>query len=336
MLNDRQKDILKLIVLQYVKTARPVGSKSICQKLKCSSATIRNDMARLEELGFLEKTHISSGRIPSESGYRYYVDNLMEPKKISGEDMLKLQTIFSNNELELSYDINKSLEIISDITNYTSVVLGKASHENLLEIVEIIPVGEKCIVAIVVTNKGHVESKQISLPTAIDNAELVKATELVNKMLVGTPINKVGEKLEYEIKPIIGSYIKNYEVLYNAFYEAFRDFAENKNVRFSGKANMLKQPEFTTVDDVKKIISKFESEEVVSKIEETDDEVKIYIGKDNELDDDLTVIKTKYDTGSEEGTIAIIGPKRMEYDRVITMLNYVKDNIEKKGDSDGK
>ena len=336
MLNDRQKDILKLIVLQYVKTARPVGSKSICQKLKCSSATIRNDMARLEELGFLEKTHISSGRIPSESGYRYYVDNLMEPKKISGEDMLKLQTIFSNNELELSDAINKSLEIISDITNYTSVVLGKASHENLLEKVEIIPVGEKCIVAIVVTNKGHVESKQISLPTAIDNAELVKATELVNKMLVGTPINKVGEKLEYEIKPIIGSYIKNYEVLYNAFYEAFRDFAENKNVRFSGKANMLKQPEFTTVDDVKKIISKFESEEVVSKIEETDDEVKIYIGKDNELDDDLTVIKTKYDTGSEEGTIAIIGPKRMEYNRVITMLNYVKDNIEKKGDSDGK
>ncbi len=336
MLNDRQKDILKLIVLQYVKTARPVGSKSICQKLKCSSATIRNDMARLEELGFLEKTHISSGRIPSESGYRYYVDNLMEPKKISGEDMLKLQTIFSNNELELSDAINKSLEIISDITNYTSVVLGKASHENLLEKVEIIPVGEKSIVAIVVTNKGHVESKQISLPTAIDNAELVKATELVNKMLVGTPINKVGEKLEYEIKPIIGSYIKNYEVLYNAFYEAFRDFAENKNVRFSGKANMLKQPEFTTVDDVKKIISKFESEEVVSKIEETDDEVKIYIGKDNELDDDLTVIKTKYDTGSEEGTIAIIGPKRMEYDRVITMLNYVKDNIEKKGDSDGK
>lgn len=336
MLNDRQKDILKLIVLQYVKTARPVGSKSICQKLKCSSATIRNDMARLEELGFLEKTHISSGRIPSESGYRYYVDNLMEPKKISGEDMLKLQTIFSNNELELSDAINKSLEIISDITNYTSVVLGKASHENLLEKVEIIPVGEKSIVAIVVTNKGHVESKQISLPTAIDNAELVKATELVNKMLVGTPINKVGEKLEYEIKPIIGSYIKNYEVLYNAFYEAFRDFAENKNVRFSGKANMLKQPEFTTVDDVKKIISKFESEEVVSKIEETDDEVKIYIGKDNELDNDLTVIKTKYDTGSEEGTIAIIGPKRMEYDRVITMLNYVKDNIEKKGDSDGK
>ena len=336
MLNDRQKDILKLIVLQYVKTARPVGSKSICQKLKCSSATIRNDMARLEELGFLEKTHISSGRIPSESGYRYYVDNLMEPKKISGEDMLKLQTIFSNNELELSDAINKSLEIISDITNYTSVVLGKASHENLLEKVEIIPVGEKSIVAIVVTNKGHVESKQISLPTAIDNAELVKATELVNKMLVGTPINKVGEKLEYEIKPIIGSYIKNYEVLYNAFYEAFRDFAENKNVRFSGKANMLKQPEFTTVDDVKKIISKFESEEVVSKIEETDDEVKIYIGKDNELDDDLTIIKTKYDTGSEEGTIAIIGPKRMEYDRVITMLNYVKDNIEKKGDSDGK
>lgn len=336
MLGERQKNILKIIVEQYIKTARPVGSKSICQKLKCSSATVRNDMAHLEELGYLEKTHISSGRIPSEDGYRYYVDNLMEPKKISGEDMLKLQTIFSNNELELSDAINKSLEIISDITNYTSVILGKTSHENLLEKVEIVPVNEKNVVAIVITNKGHVESKHLNLSSVVDKKELVKTTELINKMLIGTPINKVGEKLEYEIKPIIGSYIKNYEVLYNAFYEAFSDFADSKNVRFKGKTNILKQPEFNTVDDIKNIISKFESEEVVSKIEESDDEVKIYIGTDSELDESLTVIKTNYDTGDEEGTIAIIGPKRMEYDRVVTMLKYVKDNIEKKGENDGK
>lgn len=336
MLGSRQKDILKLIVEQYIKTARAVGSKSICQKLKCSSATVRNDMACLEELGYLEKTHISSGRIPSEDGYRYYVDNLMEAKKISGEDMLKLQTIFSNNELELSDAINKSLEIISDITNYTSVVLGKTSHENCLEKVEIVPINEKSIVALVVTDKGHVESKQLNLTESVDKSELIKTTELINKMLVGTPINNVGEKLEYEIKPIIGSYIKHYEVLYNAFYEAFTDFADAKNVRFKGKANILKQPEFDNLDNIKNVISKFESEDVVSKIEESDDEVKIYIGTDSEVDDNLTVIKTKYNTGSEEGTIAIIGPKRMEYDRVVTMLNYVKDNIEKKGESDGK
>ena len=102
MIGSRQKELLKEIVEEHIKTARPVGSKSLCKKFKCSSATIRNDMAILENLGYLEKTHISSGRIPSEEGYRYYVDNLLEPKKISGEDMLKLQTIFNNKELELS------------------------------------------------------------------------------------------------------------------------------------------------------------------------------------------------------------------------------------------
>ena len=111
MIGSRQKDLLKCIVEEYVKTARPVGSKSLCKKFKCSSATIRNDMMSLEEMGYLEKTHISSGRVPSEAGYRYYVDNLMEPKKISGEDMLKIQTIFSNKSLALLVMIPLNLVI---------------------------------------------------------------------------------------------------------------------------------------------------------------------------------------------------------------------------------
>ncbi len=330
MLSTRQNDILKVIVEEYIKKAQPVPSKSICNKLKCSSATVRNEMHALESDGFLEKTHISSGRVPSEDGYRYYVDHLMEAKKISGEDMLKLQTIFSNNELVLSDAINKSLEIISDITNYTSVVLGKNSSENLLEKVELIPVNNNNFVAIVVTNKGHVENKNIIIKENVDSKELMKTTEFINKMLIGTPINEIGEKLEYEIKPVIGSYIKNYEVVYNAFYEAFSDFADNKNVHFKGKTNILKQPEFNTVNDIKNIMSKFESEDVMSKIEECEDEVKIYIGNESEFDPNTTVIKAKYNTGTEEGTIAIIGPKRMEYNRVLAMLNYVKEEIEKK------
>ena len=156
MIGTRQKELLKTIVEEYVKTARPVGSKSLCKKFKCSSATIRNDMAVLEDLGYLEKTHISSGRIPSEVGYRYYVDNLMEPKKISGEDMLKLQTIFANKDLELNDAISKSLEIISDMTNYTSVILGKESSDAKLQKVEVVPISDRQLVAIVITDTGHV------------------------------------------------------------------------------------------------------------------------------------------------------------------------------------
>lgn len=331
MLGNRQKDILRYIIEEYIKTARPVGSKSLCKKLKCSSATIRNDMADLEDAGYLEKTHISSGRIPSELGYRYYVNNLMEPKKISGEDMLKLQTIFSNNELDINDAISKSLEIISDITNYTAVILGRESLENKLKKVEVIPVNNLELVAIVVTDKGHVENKKIIFEEDIDLNEIAKITELLNKMLVGTPIDDVPSKLEFEIKPIIRNYVKNYEVVYNAFYSAFSNFTSEQNVKFSGKTNILKQPEFNTVDDVKNIISKFESKDMVSKIEETKDEVKVYIGSESEFDDNVTIVKTKYKAGGKEGTLAVIGPKRMEYDRVVNMLEYIKENIEKKG-----
>ena len=156
MINSRQNDILKEIIEEYIKTARPVSSKSLCKKFKCSSATIRNDMATLENFGYLEKTHISSGRIPSEAGYRYYVDNLMEPKDISGSDMLKLQTIFSNKQLNINDAISKSLEIIADMTNYTSVVLGSSAKDNILKKVEVVPISESKLIAIVITDKGHV------------------------------------------------------------------------------------------------------------------------------------------------------------------------------------
>ena len=332
MIGTRQKDLLRAIVEEYVKTARPVGSKSLCKKFKCSSATIRNDMVILENLGYLEKTHISSGRIPSEEGYRYYVDNLMEPKKISGEDILKLQTIFNNKELELNDAISKSLEIISDITNYTSVILGKESSDNKLQKVEVVPINSKQLIAIVITDTGHVENKNVILEDNIPISEISKTTELLNKMLVGTPIDEVPSKLEFEIKPIIRNYIQNYEVVYNAFYSALSNFTSERDVKFSGKANILKQPEFSTVDDVKNIISKFESKDMVNKIEETNDEVKVYIGSENEIDDSVTVVKTKYKANGKEGTIAIIGPKRMEYERVINMLEYIKKHIEGKED----
>ena len=331
MIGTRQKELLKEIVEEYVKTARPVGSKSLCKKFKCSSATIRNDMAALENLGYLEKTHISSGRIPSEEGYRYYVDNLMEAKKISGEDMMRLQTIFNNKELELNDAISKSLEIISDITNYTSVVLGKASSDNKLAKVEVVPISQKQLIAIVITDSGHVENKTVMLEENISSEDVSKTTELLNKMLVGTPIDDVPSKLEFEIKPIIRNYVENYEVVYNAFYSALSNFTSERDVRFSGKTNILKQPEFNTVDDVKNIISKFESKDMVSKIEEANDEVKVYIGKDSEIDDNVTVVKTKYKAHGKEGTIAIIGPKRMEYERVINMLEYLKEHIEEPG-----
>ena len=329
MLNERQTKLLKIIVEDYIKTARPIGSKAICDELKCSSATVRNEMGDLEDLGLLEKMHTSSGRVPSEKGYRYYVDNIMEPKKLTGEEMLKLQIVFRNQQLALSDVITKSLQVISDITNYTTVVLGSTSHENLLKQIEVVPIDDASMIVIIVTDKGHVEHKNIKLQD-VSLDEVKKTVGLINNLITGTPIDEVSKKLEYEIKPIIGKYVKQHEQLYNAFYHVFNDFT-NQEVNVVGRHKILEQPEFSTnIEKIKNIYNKLEDKEVLRKIEEdTENNIKVYIGAESNIDDDVTVIKTRFKTPTEEGTIAIVGPKRMEYDQVVSMLEYMKENIER-------
>ena len=330
MVTDRQSKILKFIVEKYVKTVKPVSSSEICKSLNCSSATIRNEMVVLEDLGYLEKNHFASGRQPSEQGYKYYVNNLMKPKDITGEDMLKLQTIFHNKSLELTDVIEKSLELVAEITNYTSVVLGKSSNENKLKKVEVISLDDDKILTMLITDKGYVEYKNLYLPNT-DIDEVIKTVNLINKMVVGTPINEISERLEYDVKPIIGKYVKQHEVLYNAFYDAFANFTNKANdVHFAGKNNFLKQPEFNNIEKVKLMLSKFDDIDKIGEMSEENNGINVYIGKDSDLSDDVSIVKTKYSIDGEEGTIAIIGPKRMEYERVVNLLNYIKENIQEK------
>lgn len=329
MLTSRQERVLEIIIREYVKKVTPVGSKLICDELNCSSATVRNEMAALENAGYLEKTHISSGRVPSEEGYRYYVDNLMKPKEMTGEEMLKLQTIFNNNKLALNEVLTKSLEIISELTDYTSIVLGNSVSDNRLQKVEVLPIGDSKLIALIITDKGHVENKQMDVE-GVSLEEITKTVELINKLIVGTPINEIKEKLEYEIKPIINQYVKQHEVLYNAFYDVFNDFAMRSDPTFVGRTKILNQPEFNNVEKIKKVFNKLDDKNLLQSIEEDDKDINIYIGNESNLDEDVTIIKTKYKTDEDEGTIAIIGPKRMEYSKVVSLLEYIKENINKK------
>ena len=329
MLSERQKEILKLIVISYIKLAHPVSSNLICEKLKCSSATVRNEMMALEEYGYLEKTHTSSGRIPSEAGYRYYVDNLMELKELNGEDVYKLQTIFDNQQLELSDVINKSLQIVSDMTSYTTVILDEKSHENKLKEISIVPISNNEIVVLVVTDKGYVEHKDLRLDN-VSLDEIKNTVKLIDDLVVGTPIDEVSSKLEFEIKPIIGKYVKQHEMIYNAFYDVFRDMSAH-NVNIVGKNNIFKHKEFNDIGKVQDIFEKFDDNEKMLSIKESNNnnDISVYIGHESNLDDDVTVIKTNYKTDKDNGTIAIIGPKRMEYSRVVNLLDYIKKQIER-------
>lgn len=327
MLSTRKEELLKLIVEDYIKTARPIGSKSLCDTLNCSSATIRNEMAELEELGLLEKTHISSGRVPSEKGYRYYVDHIMKPKELTGEDMLKLQQIFKNQSLVLTDAITKSMEIISELTNYTAIVLGGTSKNNRVSKVEVVPLNEFKMLAIVITDQGHVEHRTMTLETQVSAEEMKQTVDIINRLIVGTPIDEVSSKLEFEVKPVIYKYVKQHDTLYQAFYNAFTTFTNSTNVKMTGTKQLLEEPEFNDVDKIRDILAKFEDKELIERIGEEDGGINVYIGSENDFDSDVTIIKTSYELGGEKGTIALVGPKRMEYDRVMALLQFIKDHI---------
>ena len=238
----------------------------------------------------------------------------MRPKELTGEDVLKLQTIFGNRDLVLSDAITQCVEIISDITNYTSIVLGKKSHANALQQVSIIPLKQDKIVALVCTDQGIVQNRQFTIPPTVKMEELVKTSEL-----------------EFDVKPIISKRIEQYESVYHIFMEAFQNFATNvqENIHLSGKYKLMEKPEYNDVEEIRKIASKFEDEDLIKKIEEKKGSkgINIYIGEENEFDPNVTVIKTTYHINGEEGTIAIIGPKRMEYDRVVGLLSYINENL---------
>lgn len=331
-MDDRKKKLLKEIVETYVKTIHPVGSKALCNKLKCSSATIRNEMVALENLGYIEKNHISSGRVPSQKGYKYYVENLMKPKDLNGEEMLKIQAIFNNTDLVVSDAISKSLEIISDITNYTGIMLGKNLGDSRLKQVNIISLDGTKIVALVCTDKGSVLNKQYILPSGTEIGEIIKVSEMINKMLVGTPINEVSERLEFEIKPVLARKISEYQAVYNIFYDAFNNFIEkNTSFHIEGRSKLLTQPEYDNASDIRRIASKLDDNSITEIVKNLDDnDINIYIGNESNMDDDVTIIRRDYKTNSEEGTIAIIGPKRMEYDKVVGLLDYVIKELEGK------
>ena len=311
MLTQRQEELLKLIVENYIKTATPVSSKALCKKMKCSSATVRNEMATLEQLNLIQKTHISSGRVPSDKGYRYYVDNIMVPKELNGEDMLKLKQIFSNNALVLS----------------DAIVLGHSSSDNKIAKVEVVPIDDNKMIAIVITDKGHVENRNVVIEGNVSKAEVKQTTDIISKLIVGVPLSEVSQVLEFEVKPIITRYVKEHDALYNAFYNAFSDFTSKPHIRMSGTNNLLMEPEFDDASKIRSLLNKFEDKELIKSIKADDDEIKVYIGSENAIDDDVSIIKTSFYKDGTEGTIALIGPKRMEYGRAEALLNYIKENI---------
>ncbi|MDC3413333.1 heat-inducible transcriptional repressor HrcA [Aquibacillus sp. 3ASR75-11] len=334
MLSERQLFVLQVIIDEFIQTAQPIGSRAISKKeeISYSSATIRNEMADLEDMGFIEKTHSSSGRVPSEKGYRFYVDHLVSPFRLSTEDLVTIQDTFEREMLEFERVVQKSATVLSDLTNYTSIILGPEVFETKLKQLQIIPLTPQTAVAILVTNTGHVEHRSFSVPVELDASDLEKMVNILNDRLHGVPLVELHDKLLTEITYLIRTYTKDFEASFQYLRAALFDEQPVK-LYFGGKTNILMQPEFKDVNKIRTLYSMIEEEEEMARLIRTNsDGLKVTIGQENKsvAMQDCSLITATYSLGDKQmGTIALLGPTRMEYSRVITLLNVLSGQLSK-------
>jgi heat-inducible transcriptional repressor len=332
MLTDRQLLILQVIVDDFIQFAQPVGSRSLAKKdeISFSSATIRNEMADLEELGFIEKTHTSSGRIPSEKGYRYYVDHLLSPQKLDQHEIYTIKSIFAERIYEMEKIVQKSAMILSELTNYTAIVLGPEGRENKLRKIQIVPLNKETAVAIIITDTGHVENKMFYLPDSINASEIEKLVNILNDRLAGVPLDQLHDKMLKEVAVLLRQHIQNYDSMLNLMADSLK-VSHNEKLFFGGKTNMLSQPEFHDIDKVRNLLKLIEQEDgfydIIRK-NPTGIHVKIGRENNNSVMDDCSFITASYSIGKEQiGSIAILGPTRMEYSRVISLMQFLSKDL---------
>ncbi|WP_375317782.1 heat-inducible transcriptional repressor HrcA [Spiroplasma endosymbiont of Virgichneumon dumeticola] len=333
MLSKRQSQILKIIVEQYIKTALPVGSKTLLENnnVNYSSATVRNECVELETLGLLEKTHSSSGRIPSTKGYRYYVDNLMN----SGEDHTlvelkrKIAEVFENRNLVITEVLNKTSNILSEMTNLISVVIGPNLHEDTLKKIELVPISNDNALAICITSNGHVQNKMFNIQET-PLTDLTIAIDIFNTRLIGTKINEISEKVNL-LKPILEQQVQKSEFIIQGFINTLINFSRPLSTTH-GVQYMLENPEFNDINKIKTIIRFIESQSPWMYFDQLNNTtVQIKIGEElgNENNDMAMIMTTFKVHDGEQGQIAIVGPKRLEYEKLAEILNWINQTLMK-------
>jgi len=331
MLTSRQNLVLKTIVEEFVATALPVGSRVLSKKenLEFSAATIRNEMADLEEFGFIEKTHTSSGRIPSHKGYRYYVDYLVD-KEAEGEipETLKFNALVTQKQIARETAVKEAMKILANLTNYTSILLGPSRENNVVQKIQFVPLSETQAVLILITSSGHVENVTTTLPEGVNIELMENIIKALDKLLAGVRVVDVESKLAEGFEYQLYEYISYKEEILYAMLKLLAQSMGNSTYMLSGKSNILKQPEFSNLDEVSTIYEMIEEDQIIKVIDDTAQEtgLTVRIGTENAIKamDNCTLITVPYQINEhEQGKIALLGPTRMEYQRIIPLLEYV-------------
>jgi len=335
MLTGRMVEILKAIVDEFVSTAEPVGSKTLVEKygLPYSSATIRNDMATLEQLGYLEKPHTSAGRIPSNKGYQYYCEHLLK-KDVDEEVKYALANIFDKRSANIEDAIKESCKIVSEMTNLASGMLGPDAKNQTLEHIKVFQIDPKTAVCVFITNTGHTENKTFNFQDEVTIEDIETCTDILNDRLKGTPIHDLVDKLD-SLKPILTKSVQRFEMLYNAFAGAFVKFA-SETLYFDGKSNMMYQPEYADIEKLKEMTKFFDDSKLFRSLvdkQTSDGSVVAITPKGTELvwKDDVAIVSSEIkisDNPKDNARLMVVGPRRMEYNRVVNLLDFICKEIE--------
>jgi heat-inducible transcriptional repressor len=333
MLTERQRLILNAVIDDYIRSAEPIGSRSISKRedVSFSPATIRNEMSDLEEMGYLEQPHTSAGRVPSIKGYRYYVDHLMRSDFAEATGAGTLKQFFADRLQHSEKVVQQAASMLSQLTNYTSIVLGPEHQHTMLKHLQLVPLGEDHAVILMVTSTGKVESRTVTIPPDFSLAEMERCIQVFNQRLTGVPLLHLRSKLFSEVGSELGKYVDRYEELLKVMEEAFDVEQPQPKVITNGMTHMLDQPEFKDVAKVREILELFDHQETFAQLlPNTGDGIQVRIGTENDHEafKNCSLVTANLTIAGENlGTIGIIGPTRMDYSKVISLLEQLSSEL---------
>ncbi len=341
-LDERKTKILNAIIRNYLETGEPVGSRTISKysDLNLSSATIRNEMSDLEELGYILQPHTSAGRIPSDLGYRFYVDNLMKQKD---QEVTEIKEFMIERTEKMEQVLKQVVKLLANNTNYATMITAPSYHRNKVKFIQLSQIDETQILAVVVTEGNMVKNKMISVKERLDNETMLKLNILLNTSLNGLSLEEINLGTIARLKEQAGIHSDIISDVLDAVAAAVQE-DEGLQIYTSGATNIFKYPELSDSQKASELISAFEEKQQLAGLvnrqlasqEETG--IQVYIGDESPVETmkDCSVVTAVYELGDGmQGAIGIIGPKRMDYENVVDNLKNLKvqlDNIFKKPD----
>ena len=334
MLDKRKKKILQAVIDEYINTAEPVSSGALVKKygLDYSSATVRNELAELENFGYLDKPHTSAGRVPSEKGYRFYVDELLNDQDISIEEIKYIQSKLSTkvNEIEELTKITSST--ISEITHYTTVAIGPKVNMQIIEEIKFVLLGSRMLMVVVVTDNRLAKETIIKYDKDITASQVETLNNLFNSKLKGKPLNKIDKPME---EYILSEITYSVDVIKPIIEQINKVIDEENKIYLEGANKAFDLPEFKSLEIAKNFVNILDTKDLVLDMLNSGiaKDINVYIGEenDNEQLKDFSVVTFKHSVGDKDlGTIGIIGPKRMDYSKVISVMKYISKKMNEK------